>query len=90
MDEKSAAGRQSAAPTATTKDRRPDLGQFITVLSGRRPALGAEILKAGGDPGKLLILRPIDDRGDGITHVEATPKALSMAFRWIHQSLAAD
>jgi hypothetical protein len=52
--------------------------------------LGAEILKAGGDPGKLLTLKPIGDCRDRITHVAAIPKALAMAFHWIHQSLAAN
>jgi hypothetical protein len=46
--------------------------------------LGAEIVKAGGDPGKLLILKPIGDCRDNITHIMAIPLAMNMGFRWIY------
>ena len=52
--------------------------------------LGAEILRAGGDPGKLLVLKPIGDCRDGITHVKAIPQAMATAFKWIYEAFPAD
>jgi len=50
-------------------------------------SLGAEILKAGGDPARLLILKPIGGRKDAITHIQAIPKALATAFGWIYDGM---
>ena len=52
--------------------------------------LGAEIIKAGGDPKRLLRFKPIGDCRDGITHIQAVPKALPMAFRWIYDGMPPD
>ena len=51
--------------------------------------LGAEILKAGGDPNRLLMLKPIGDCRDRVTHVQAIPRAMAMAFRWIYDGMPA-
>jgi hypothetical protein len=50
-------------------------------------SLGAEILKAGGDPSQLLALKPIGDCRNGSSHIQAIPKALPMAFRWIYDGM---
>jgi hypothetical protein len=46
--------------------------------------LGAEILKAGGDPQKLLILKPIGESLKGLGHLGAGPLAVPTAFEWIY------
>ena len=46
--------------------------------------LGAEILKAGGDPQKLLILKPIGDSLNGLGHLGAIALAMPVAFDWIY------
>jgi hypothetical protein len=60
-----------------------DFQQTLTTMD----FLGAEIRKAGGDPRQLLILKPIGDCRDGITHIEAIPLALPMAFQWIYEGM---
>ena len=46
--------------------------------------LGAELLKAGRDPGRLLRLMPI---GNGAGHLAAISSALPTGFRWIYDGM---
>jgi hypothetical protein len=51
--------------------------------------LGAQVLRAGGDPKRLLVLRPLGNAALGLTHIQAIPFALPMAFEWFYQGMPA-
>lgn len=46
--------------------------------------LGAEILKAGGAPQKLLVRKPLGFGGIAPSHIQGIPFALGTAFDWIY------
>lgn len=49
--------------------------------------LGAEILKAGGDPARLLVLKRLKAGWGGHTHIQAFPGALATAFQWFYDGM---
>jgi len=51
--------------------------------------LGAQILRAGGDPSRLLVLRPIGTADLGLTHIQGIPFAMAMAFDWFYHGMPA-
>jgi hypothetical protein len=50
-------------------------------------ALGAEIRKAGGDPGRSLAFLPLGREADGISHVQGALLAIPAAFNWIYSGM---
>jgi len=64
-------------------DRDVSIQNTVAAMAG----LGAEIRKAGADPGRLLAFLPIGGRGDRITHVEGALVAIPAAFNWIYSGM---
>jgi hypothetical protein len=52
--------------------------------------LGAEMVRAGRNPKRLLVLRPLGDRGELVTHMEAAALAIPEAFDWFYRGMPGD
>jgi hypothetical protein len=64
-------------------DRDVSIQNTLAAMAG----LGAEIRKAGADPGQFLAFLPIGARSDHITHVEGSLVAIPAAFNWIYSGM---